>query len=422
MNAEASTPPEPITQVASPEQLAAARQARGWSMSDVAAKLGMMPRQIEAIEQGRWEALPGHAFVRGAIRAYGKALQIDVAPLLATLGPQTRPELKPSSSLDSPLPRHGALGFDNGGSGSRIVWIVLGVIGVIAIAMYFGRGADFGQVLEPGSGSTQPGRAVDAVPVAPGAGSGSGASEATQGGAGEATRGGAADATRGGASEGTRGGAAEATRGGAAEATRGGASAGSGGPGASGSNGGPAAGAAAGAGASTASPASAPGGATAAGSGTTPTASRTAASATTSAAPTTPGAAGASGTPSTAVGADAQTGSAASPASGAASSPGAAAQGGPGAAAAGSANQSAGPTADSVVLRFERESWVDVRDATGRVLLMGTQPANSTRELSGQKPYSMTIGNATFVRVEHGGRNVDLGAVTQKGVARVRVE
>ncbi|HLT27256.1 MAG TPA: DUF4115 domain-containing protein, partial [Zeimonas sp.] len=61
-------------------------------------------------------------------------------------------------------------------------------------------------------------------------------------------------------------------------------------------------------------------------------------------------------------------------------------------------------------------------DATGRVLLLGTQPANSTREVSGPKPYSMTIGNAHFVRVEHGGRNVDLGTVTQRGVARVRVE
>src|SRR5690606_7361095 len=98
------------------------------------------------------------------------ALQVDVAPLLATLGAQAAPELRASSSLDSPLPRHGALGFDHGGSGSRIVWILLGVIGVIAIAMYFGRGADLGQVLEPGSGT--PGRAVDVVPLAPGSAGG----------------------------------------------------------------------------------------------------------------------------------------------------------------------------------------------------------------------------------------------------------
>lgn len=174
---------EPITRVGTPEQLSAAREARGWSRSDIAAKLGMMPRQIEAIEQGRWEALPGHAFVRGAIRAYGKTLQVDVAPLLAALGAQAGvPELRASSSLDSPLPRHGALGFDNGGSGSRIVWILLGIAGVVAIAMYFGRGADFGGVLEPGTPS---GRAVDAVPLVPGSISGDGGSPA-QPGAGSA--------------------------------------------------------------------------------------------------------------------------------------------------------------------------------------------------------------------------------------------
>src|SRR5690606_25191490 len=55
--------------IGTPGQLAAAREARGWSVSDVASKLGMVPRQIEAIERGDWAALPGQAFVRGAIRA-----------------------------------------------------------------------------------------------------------------------------------------------------------------------------------------------------------------------------------------------------------------------------------------------------------------------------------------------------------------
>ncbi len=408
MNVEASTTPQSITDIASPEQLVAAREARGWSMSDVAAKLGMMPRQIEAIEQGRWEALPGNAFVRGAIRAYGKALQLDVAPLLSTLGPKSSaPELRPSSSLDSPLPRHGALGFDNGGSGSRIVWILLGVIGVIAIAMYFGRGADFGQALDSGNGSAASSRALEVVPIAPGAGS----------------QGGAPDAASGGTTAGAGTSATPQTT-----AT----------PGASATPGAP----------------SGPGTATSPGSSTPPAASSTipgassstgaaAASSAADATPTTPGSPGAGApavagpasaappaTPATpAAGASVTAGgapsaagseatSAASAADAAASTSGAALTGAalPGAAGAPT------PAADSLVLHFERESWVDVRDATGKVLLMGTQPANSTREVSGQKPYSMTIGNATYVRVEHGGRNVDLGAVTQKGVARVRVE
>ncbi|MDT3680214.1 MAG: DUF4115 domain-containing protein [Burkholderiaceae bacterium] len=376
MNVEASTPPQSITQIASPEQLVAAREARGWSMSDVAAKLGMMPRQIDAIEHGRWEALPGAAFVRGAIRAYGKALQLDVAPLLSTLGAQSgAPELRPSSSLDSPLPRHGALGFDNGGSGSRIVWIVLGVIGVIAIAMYFGRGADFGQVLEPGSGGSAPGRSVDVMPVAPGASSAGGARDATRADSSDSTRAPSPGADASVASTGAGSTApASSTTPAASTATQ------------------PAPAAAPGGNA----PASAPGGN----------------AASDNAAPGSTGAAGAVAAPAAAA-SDASTSTSANGASSAAAAP----------ASAPAPSEAAPPVAaDSVVLRFERESWVDVRDASGKVLLMGTQPANSTREVSGQKPYSLTIGNATFVRVEHGGRNVDLGAVTQKGVARVRVE
>ncbi|MCD6674532.1 MAG: DUF4115 domain-containing protein [Burkholderiaceae bacterium] len=388
MNVEATTSPESITQIASLEQLCAAREARGWSISDVAAKLGMMPRQIDAIEHGRWEALPGTAFVRGAIRAYGKALQLDVAPLLATLGsPNGAPELKPSSSLDSPLPRHGALGFDNGGSGSRIVWIILGVIGVVAIAMYFGRGADFGRVLEPGSGGSGPGRSVDVVPLAPGAGPnagpGAGPSAAPSAGAGDTTR---------APSDSTRAAPGDAARGAAPDSARPSAS-----PDASGASG--------------------------VGSGATPAAGAAAAvpaspAGTQSAAPTTPGSSAGGGAASTAAAAGNASTSAAADGASAAGAAQAGAQSG-----AQAAKNAATPAAtDAVVLRFERESWVDVRDANGKVLLMGTQPANSTREVSGQKPYSLTIGNATFVRVEHGGRNVDLGAVTQKGVARVRIE
>ncbi len=390
MNADASTKPDSITPIATPEQLTAAREARGWSMSDVAAKLGMMPRQIEAIEQGRWEALPGQAFIRGAVRAYGKALQVDVAPLLATLGGQVAPELRPSSSLDSPLPRHGALGFDHGGSGSRIVWILLGVVGVIAIAMYFGRGADLGQVLDPDAG-TQSGRAVDVVPMTPGS-SPAGADAAT-------TPDAAAPSTDAGVSTGT---AAVAPAAGASEAADGAGTAPTGtAPSSPGSD------------ASGASSA-APRGEAGAGASSLPAPGTPASSA-----PTAPASEPAAAARPAAVAEPPAVAEPSPVAERSAADGGAAADG---SVSAGTVDPVPATRADSLVLRFERESWVEVRDATGRLLLLGTQPANSTRELSGERPYSMTIGNAHFVRVEHGGRNVDLGAVTQKGVARVRVE
>lgn len=64
-------------------QLAARRQAAGWSIEQVAAQLKLASRQIEAIEAGHLEVLPGATVARGFIRSYAKLLKMDAAPLLA---------------------------------------------------------------------------------------------------------------------------------------------------------------------------------------------------------------------------------------------------------------------------------------------------------------------------------------------------
>jgi len=74
---------EPISTI---EQLVAARQARGVSGEDMLRVLKIAPRQLEALERGDWSALPGTPFVRGVLRAYARALEVDVAPLLDTVG------------------------------------------------------------------------------------------------------------------------------------------------------------------------------------------------------------------------------------------------------------------------------------------------------------------------------------------------
>lgn len=313
------------------EQLIAAREARGWSVADVAGKLGMMPRQIEAIERGDWGALPGQAFVRGAIRAYGKALQADVEPLLASVGREvSAPVLRPAASLEAPLPRHGALGFDSGGSGSRLTWILLAVLGVVAIALYFGRGGELARVLEGGAPAATPGRNVETVPAQPPASSEPASSPSVP-----------ADSS---SLAPVRGVPAQLPAAGPLEAN-----------------------------------ASAievrPGGMA-------------------SAIPVH------SGAMADAVGA-------ASPA--AANAPA-----GPGGAPAAAA-------ADVLRFRFEGESWVDVRDAAGSVLLHGTQPAQSTREVGGKGPYALVVGNAEHVRLEHDGRSVDLAGLARQGVARLTI-
>ena len=72
--------------------------------------------------------------------------------------------------------------------------------------------------------------------------------------------------------------------------------------------------------------------------------------------------------------------------------------------------------------RFEREAWVEVRDAGGKLLLHGMQPAGSERQVAGRRPYSLTVGNATHVRLEHGGREIDLGAIARRDVARLKID
>lgn len=63
-------------------QLARAREERGLTISDVAQQLKFAPRQLEALEQDKYEQLPGGTFVRGMVRSYARLLKIEPEPLL----------------------------------------------------------------------------------------------------------------------------------------------------------------------------------------------------------------------------------------------------------------------------------------------------------------------------------------------------
>ncbi|MBR7794264.1 helix-turn-helix domain-containing protein [Undibacterium sp. FT147W] len=63
-------------------RLAAARNASGWTVDQVATQLKITRHQILAIEADDYNALPAPAIVRGFVRAYAKLLKLDSAPLL----------------------------------------------------------------------------------------------------------------------------------------------------------------------------------------------------------------------------------------------------------------------------------------------------------------------------------------------------
>lgn len=74
-----------------PADLQSARESRRWTRLDVARQTKFQVRQITALEEGRFDELPGRAFVRAALRNYGQLLDLDVAPLLASVGGHAEP-------------------------------------------------------------------------------------------------------------------------------------------------------------------------------------------------------------------------------------------------------------------------------------------------------------------------------------------
>ena len=75
------------------ELLIAARERMNLTAADLARQLRLALRQIQALEENRFEALPGNTFVRGFIRNYARVVQADPAALLDAYE-RCRPQLR----------------------------------------------------------------------------------------------------------------------------------------------------------------------------------------------------------------------------------------------------------------------------------------------------------------------------------------
>jgi cytoskeleton protein RodZ len=71
---------------------------------------------------------------------------------------------------------------------------------------------------------------------------------------------------------------------------------------------------------------------------------------------------------------------------------------------------------------FADNSWVEVRDRAGQLLLSKEFPAGSVRDLYGLPPLTVSIGNASEVTLAFEGKPVKLSPSQPSGVARVRLE
>ena len=72
-------------------RLAWERQRAGMGVTDIAARLRLHPDQVRAIEQENLARLPEPPYVRGFIRGYARALNIDPVPLLSDLNAKLAP-------------------------------------------------------------------------------------------------------------------------------------------------------------------------------------------------------------------------------------------------------------------------------------------------------------------------------------------
>ena len=114
-------------------ELAAAREAQGLALADVAQQLKFAPRQLEALEQEHFAALPGATFAKGMVRSYARLLKLDPEPLLQRVAGQF--EVPDSNRLAARY--HQPVPFSDGARKSTFVYLglsagVLVLVGAVA--------------------------------------------------------------------------------------------------------------------------------------------------------------------------------------------------------------------------------------------------------------------------------------------------
>jgi len=86
-----------------------------------------------------------------------------------------------------------------------------------------------------------------------------------------------------------------------------------------------------------------------------------------------------------------------------------------------SASGAAPAAEEAIAITYRDNSWTEIRDRDGRVVLSGMNRAGTTQHVSGTPPLDVVIGNASDVGVTYRGNPVDLVPHTRQNVARLRL-
>ncbi|WP_342639862.1 cytoskeleton protein RodZ [Proteus faecis] len=76
--------------------------------------------------------------------------------------------------------------------------------------------------------------------------------------------------------------------------------------------------------------------------------------------------------------------------------------------------------ANQLVLMFDGECWLEVRNAQNKVLFNGIKKAGDRLEFDGEQPYKLKIGAPSVTRIQFNGESVDLSRFTGK-IAKITV-
>lgn len=117
-----------------------AREHAGLQVETLAAMLKVPVERLQALEQGRYEALPDITFARALALSVCRALKVDPTAVLAQMPLGPAPNLGPSrDAIDTPMPRaRETSGFSTGSAlGRRApLLIALGLL-LLAIVLWF---------------------------------------------------------------------------------------------------------------------------------------------------------------------------------------------------------------------------------------------------------------------------------------------
>ena len=132
--------------------LAGAREALHLSVLDVARQLKLSPAQVEALESGTYERLPGRVFVRGFLRNYAKLVKVDPQPLLRSIeGDVPKPELTEMRTPDETV-------MPRGESSRWPLYSALGAVIVVGCLAVYEFGFNEGGRGEETRGAAAPNR------------------------------------------------------------------------------------------------------------------------------------------------------------------------------------------------------------------------------------------------------------------------